>query len=128
MAACKRRWFGLNWFHAMKMIKCYIQYEKLEALREKLFELGVPGISVIDAKGIGKPMSHLKSDPDLRVPQFHPCVEISVVLEAEAVEEVLDMIVKTVQTGNLSDGKIFVLPVEEAIRVRTGERGKQALY
>ena len=57
----------------MKMIKCYIQYEKLEALREKLFELGVPGISVVDAKGIGKPMSHLKSDPVLKVPQFHPC-------------------------------------------------------
>ncbi len=112
----------------MKMIKCYIQYEKLEALREKLFELGVPGISVVDAKGIGKPMSHLKSDPELKVPQFHPCVEISVVLEAEAVDEVVDMIVKTVHTGGLSDGKVFVLPVEEAVRVRTGERGKQALY
>ena len=112
----------------MKMIKCYIQYEKLEVIREKLFELGVPGISVVDVKGIGKPMSHLKSDPDLKVPQFHPCVEISLVLEAEAVDEVLDMIVKTVQTGNLSDGKIFVLPVEEAVRIRTGERGKQALY
>ena len=112
----------------MKMIKCYIQHEKLEAVREKLFELGVPGISVIDVKGIGKPMSHLKSAPDSKVPQFHPCVEISVVLEAEAAEEVLDMIVETVQTGNLSDGKIFVLPVEEAVRVRTGERGKQALY
>ena len=52
----------------MKMIKCYIQYEKFEVLREKLFELGVPGISVVDAKGIGKPMSHLKSDPVLKVP------------------------------------------------------------
>ena len=112
----------------MKMIKCYIQYEKLEALREKLFELGVPGISVVDAKGIGKPMSHLKSDPVLKVPQFHPCVEISVVLEAVAVDEVVDMIEKTLHTGSLSDGKIFVIPVEEAIRVRTGERGKQALY
>ena len=50
------------------------------------------------------------------------------VLKAEGVDEVLDMIVKTVQTGSLSDGKIFVLPVEEAVRVRTGERGKQALY
>ena len=110
------------------MIKCYIQYEKLEVVREKLFELGVPGLSVVDAKGIGKPMSQLKSDSDLKVPQFHPGVEISVVLEAEGVDEVLDMIVKTVQTGSLSDGKIFVLPVEEAVRVRTGERGKQALY
>jgi nitrogen regulatory protein P-II 1 len=112
----------------MKMIKCYIQYEKLEAVREKLFELGVPGLSVVDAKGISKPMSHLKSDPVLKVPQFHPCVEISVVLESEAVDEVVNMIAKTLHTGSLSDGKIFILPVEEAVRVRTGERGKQALY
>ncbi len=112
----------------MKMIKCYVQYEKLEALREKLFELGVPGISAVDARGSGKPMSHLRSDPTLKVPQFQPCVEISVVLEAEAVDEVVGMIEKTLHTGSLSDGKIFVLPVEEAVRVRTGERGKQALY
>jgi len=79
---------------------------------------------VVDAKGIGKPMSHLKSDSVIKVPQFHPCGEISVVLEAEAV----DMIEKTLHTGSLSDGKIFILPVEEAVRVRTGERGKQALY
>ena len=112
----------------MKMIKCYIQYEKLEVLREKLFELGVPGISVVDAKGIGKPMSHLKSDPVLKVPQFHPCVEISVVLEAEAVDEVVDMIEKTLHTGSLSDGNIFILPVEEASGSVPVERGKQPLY
>ena len=110
------------------MIKCYIRYEKLEEVREKLFELGVPGLSVVDVRGIGKPMSQVKSDSTLKVPQFHPRVEISVVLEAEAVEEVLDVLVKTVQTGNMGDGKIFVLPVEEAVRIRTGERGKQALY
>ena len=73
-------------------------------------------------------MSHLKSDPVLKVPQFHPCGEISVVLEAVAVDEVVDMIEKTQHTGSRSDGKIFILPVEEAIRVRTGERGTQALY
>jgi nitrogen regulatory protein P-II 1 len=83
---------------------------------------------VVDSKGIGKPMSHLKSDPVIKVPQFHPCVEISVVFEAEAVGEVVDMIEKTLHTGSLSYGKIFILPVEEAARVRTGERGKQALY
>ena len=110
------------------MIKCFIKYEKLEAVREKLFELGVPGLSVVDVKGIGKPIGQMKSDADSKVPQFHPSVEISIVLENEGVEEVVDMLVKTVQTGNLGDGKIFVLPVEDAIRVRTGERGTQALY
>jgi nitrogen regulatory protein PII len=83
---------------------------------------------VVDSKGIGKPMSHLKSDPVIKVPQFHPCGEISLVLEAEAVDEVVDMIEKTLHTGSLSYGNIFILPVEEAVRVLTGERGKQALY
>ncbi len=112
----------------MKMIKCYIRFEKLEEVREKLFHLGVPGLSVADVKGIGKPMSQLKSEVDSKIPQFHPRVEITVVLEDGAVEEVLQTLVKTVQTGSLGDGKIFVLPVEEAVRIRTGERGEQALY
>jgi nitrogen regulatory protein PII len=81
------------------MMKCYIQYEKLVALWEKLFYLGVPGVSVVDSNGIGKPMSDLKSDPVLKVPQFHPCGETSVVLEAEAVGEVVDMIEKTLHTS-----------------------------
>ena len=73
-------------------------------------------------------MSHMKSTTDSKVPQFHPGVEISIVLENKAVEEVIDMLVKTAHTGNLSDGKIFVLPVEDAVSIRTGERGTQALY
>jgi nitrogen regulatory protein P-II 1 len=112
----------------MKMIKCFIKHEKLEEVREKLFELGVPGLSTIDVKGIGKPMSHMKPTTDSKVPQFHPGVEISIVLENEAVDEVIDMVIKTARTGNMSDGKIFVLPVEDAIRIRTTERGTQALY
>lgn len=112
----------------MKMIKCYIRQEKLEPVREKLFELGVPGLSVIDVKGIGKPMSQLKSIPGSSAPHFQPRVEISIVLENEAVDEMVDMLVATVQTGNLGDGKIFVLPVEDAIRIRTNERGVDALY
>jgi nitrogen regulatory protein PII len=112
----------------MKMIKCFIKHEKLEEVREKLFELGVPGLTTIDVKGIGKPMSHMKSITDSKVPQFHPGVEISIVLENKAVDEVVDMVVKTAYTGKLSDGKIFVLPVEDAIRIRTSERGTQALY
>ena len=112
----------------MKMIRCYIKHEKLDAVREKLFELGIPGLSVKEAKGIGKPMSHMRSSPHLKVPQFHPNVELTIVLEDEAVNEVVDTLVKTAQTGNLSDGKIFILPVEDAIRIRTGEKGEQALY
>ena len=115
----------------MKMIKCYIRLEQLEEVREKLFSLGVPGMSVTDVKGIGKPLSQMRTDPDpekSRVPQFHPRVELSIVLEDDCVEEVTEALVATLRTGNLGDGKIFILPVEEAIRVRTGENGTQALY
>ena len=111
----------------MKMIRCYIQHAKLEAVREKLFELGVPGLSVLEAKGIGKPLSQYQSAAD-KVPQFKPRVELTIVLESDAVDEVVETLIQTAQTGNLGDGKIFILPVEDAIRIRTGERGTQALY
>ncbi len=115
----------------MKMIRCYIRNEKLEAVREKLFSLGVPGLSVLEIKGIGKPLSQLRSNPDpkvAKVPQFHPRTEITIVLEDNEVDEVIQALIETVRTGNLGDGKIFVLPVEQAVRIRTGEKDEQALY
>ncbi len=115
----------------MKMIRCYIRNEKLEALRAQLFALGVPGLSVSEVRGIGKPMSQLVTSPDpdaAEVPQFQPRTEITIVLEDEEVDTVTQALIETVRTGNLGDGKIFVLPVEQAIRIRTGETGKQALY
>ena len=115
----------------MKMLICNIRHEKLEDVREKLFELGVPGLTISEVKGIGKPMSQLKTgvpDSAPRVPQFQPRVEMKVVLEDEAVDEVAQTILNTVKTGNLGDGKFFIVPVEDAIRVRTRERGNQALY
>lgn len=115
----------------MKMIRCYIRNEKLEAVREKLFALGVPGLSVSEVRGIGKPMSQLASSPDpdaAELPHFKPRTEVTIVLEDEEVDSVTQALIETVRTGNLGDGKIFVLPVEQAIRIRTGENGKQALY
>lgn len=115
----------------MKMLRCYIRHEKLEEVRARLFALGVPGLSVSDVKGIGKPMSQMRSDPDpqaSQLPQFLPRVEITIVLEDDGVDEVVEALVETLRTGKLGDGKIFILPVEETIRVRTGEKGGQALY
>ena len=115
----------------MKMIRCYIRNEKLEAVRKQLFSLGVPGLSVSEVKVIGKPMSQLMTSPGsdaVEAPQFHPRTEITIVLEDEQVDTVTQALIETVRTGNLGDGKIFVLPVEQAIRIRTGESGKQALY
>ena len=108
-----------------------MRFEKLDEIREKLFALGVPGMSVSEVKGIGKPLSQMQSDPDSeksKVPQFHQRIEITIVLENENVDEAVDSIASTLHTGNLGDGKIVVLPVEDAIRVRTGEKGTQALY
>jgi nitrogen regulatory protein P-II 1 len=112
----------------MKMIKCYIQHEKLEAVRGKLFELGIPGITISDIKGIGKPMQQMNATQGQVVPQFHPGVEVTIVLENEAVTEVVETIIGVTRTGALSDGKIFILPLEDAIRIRTGQTGTQALY
>ena len=115
----------------MKMIRCYIRNEKLQAVREQLFALGVPGLSVSEVKGIGKPMSQLITSPNpdaIEVPDFKPRTEVTIVLEDEEVDNVTKALIETVRTGNLGDGKIFVLPVEQAIRIRTGESDKQALY
>ncbi len=108
-----------------------MRFEKLDAIREKLFALGVPGMSVSEVKGIGKPLSQMQSDPDpekSKVPQFLPRIEISIVLEDESVDEVVDAMVSTLRTGNLGDGKIFILPVEKAIRVRTGNLGDGKIF
>ena len=112
----------------MKMIRCYIKPEKLDSVREKLFELGVPGLSVNEVQGIGKPMGQFKSAAGSNAPQFLPRMEVSIVLEDDAVDEVVETLVATAHTGNLGDGKIFIIPVEDAIRIRTGEKGQQALY
>jgi len=115
----------------MKMIICNIRREKLDEVREKLFELGTPGLTVSEVKGIGKPMQHMKSATQpipASIPQFHPRVELKIVLEDGGVDELVKTLVATVKTGQLGDGKIFILPVEEAIRIRTEETGNQALY
>ena len=114
----------------MKMIKCYMRFEKLDAIREKLFALGVPGMSVSEVKGIGKPLSQMQSDPDpekCKVPQFHHRIEITIVLEDESVDEVVEAMVSTLRTGNLGDGKIFISDIADVIRIRTDESGPEAL-
>ena len=115
----------------MKMVVCNIRHEKLEEVGEKLFGLGVPGLTVSETKGIGKSMQHMKLEAQstpARIPQFHPRIELRIVLEDNGIDEVIKTLVSTVKTGNLGDGKIFVLPIEEAVRIRTKETNDQALY
>ncbi len=111
------------------MIVAYVNPEKLWELKKSLFELGVPGMSVDNFMGIGKPMRHFKElmDKHGAVPKFFPKARVEIVCEDALVEEVLSTIRKCCCTDHPGDGKVFVLPVEDALRIRTGERGEEAL-
>ncbi len=114
----------------MKLVRCYINPDKLAPLKEALFAQGAPEVSATEVMGIGKPMSQLErfmSEED-SAPKFHSKTQVDIVLEDDRVEELVETICKVCFTGVLGDGKIFVIPVGEAVRIRTGERGKEALY
>jgi nitrogen regulatory protein PII len=114
----------------MKLIRCYINPDRLAPLKEALFSLGVPGLSATEIMGIGKPMSQLERfmATGHSAPKFYSKIQLDIVLEDEQVEETIETICKVCRTGALGDGKIFVIPVEEAVRIRTGERGREALF
>ncbi|MFQ6672283.1 MAG: P-II family nitrogen regulator [Candidatus Tectimicrobiota bacterium] len=114
----------------MRLVRCYINPDKLAPLKEALVGLGVvPGISAKEIMGIGKPMGHPRfREEGASLPKFNSMVQVDMVLGAKHVEELIETVVSVCRTGALSDGKIFVLPVEKAVRIRTGERGRQALY
>jgi len=100
-------------------------------LREKLFRAGAPGLTLFEAQGIGKPLGQMSSELDghpTPIPHFKRQVGVEVVCESDQVEELIDMLVETCHTGGQGDGKIFVIDVAEAVRIRTGQRGVDALY
>ncbi|BAT72515.1 nitrogen regulatory protein P-II 1 [Thermosulfidibacter takaii ABI70S6] len=113
----------------MRMIIAYVNPEKVWDLKKKLFEIGAPGMSIDNFLGIGKPMAKYKEIMEKHgaIPKFFPKTRVEIVCEDEEVDEIVTAIVTTCKTGNYGDGKIFVLPVENAIRIRTGETGKDAL-
>ncbi|RLB06711.1 MAG: P-II family nitrogen regulator, partial [Deltaproteobacteria bacterium] len=95
---------------------------------EALNEIGVYGMTVTEVKGYGRQKGHKEIYRGAEyVVDFIPKVKIEVVVETELVEKVVNTIQKAAYTGKMGDGKIFVIPVEQAIRIRTGERGKDAL-
>lgn len=115
----------------MKLIRCYTRYENLSMIREKMFEAGAPGISILEAQGIGKPLGQMKdalSQSATTLPQFKRRILVEIVLDDASVEEIMNILRDICQTGRLGDGKIFVMPVEEVLRIRTGETGDAALY
>jgi nitrogen regulatory protein P-II 1 len=112
----------------MKKIESIIRPHLLDAVKNALQEIGIVGMTVSEVRGFGRQKGHTETyrGTEYRV-DFLPKVKIEVALPDELVAEALDAIVKTAHTGKFGDGKIFVTPLEDAVRIRTGERGDQAL-
>jgi nitrogen regulatory protein PII len=112
----------------MKMVMAIIKPFKLDDVREALAEVGVQGITVTEVKGFGrqKGQTEIYRGAEYLV-SFLPKVKIEIVVDDAQVERAIEAIQKAAHTGKIGDGKIFVTPVEEAIRIRTGERGEDAL-
>ena len=112
----------------MKKIEAIIKPFKLDEVKEALQEIGLQGITVIEAKGFGRQKGHTELYRGAEyVVDFLPKVKIEVVLGDEMLQKALDAIQKAAKTGRIGDGKIFVSAVEEVIRIRTGERGSEAV-
>ena len=112
----------------MKLVKAIIKPFKLDDVREALSDIGVMGITVSEVKGFGRQKGHTELYRGAEyVVDFLPKVKIETVVDDEAVEKVIEAISNAANTGKIGDGKIFVLNVEQAIRIRTGESGSEAL-
>ena len=112
----------------MKKVEAIIKPFKLDEVKEKLNELGVQGITVTEVKGFGRQKGHTELYRGAEyVVDFLPKIKMEVVLADSKVEDVVNSIVNTAQTGRIGDGKIFVTNLEEAVRIRTGERGEDAI-
>jgi len=113
---------------AMKKIEAIIKPFKLDEVKDALHEVGLQGITVIEAKGFGRQKGHTELYRGAEyVVDFLPKVKLEVVLDDSLVERAVEAIQQAAHTGRIGDGKIFILPVEQAIRVRTGETGSEAI-
>jgi nitrogen regulatory protein P-II 1 len=112
----------------MKKIEAIIKPFKLDEVKEALQEVGLQGITVIEAKGFGRQKGHTELYRGAEyVVDLLPKVKLEIVLSDEMVDNAVEAIRKAAQTGRIGDGKIFVSSVEEAIRIRTGETGSDAI-
>lgn len=112
----------------MKKVEAVIKPFKLDEVKESLQEIGIQGLSVIEAKGFGRQKGHTELYRGAEyVVDFLPKVKIEVVVPDDMLQQTLDAISSAAKTGKIGDGKIFVSAIEQAIRIRTGEDGPDAL-
>lgn len=112
----------------MKKIEAIIKPFKMEHVKEALAEIGIEGMTVTEVKGFGRQKGHTEiyRGSEYTV-DFLPKVKVEIVVSDENVKRVTDTVIKAAKTGKIGDGKVFVLPIEEAIRIRTDETGDQAI-
>ena len=112
----------------MKLVKTIIKPFKLEDVKEALSEIGVVGMTVTEVKGFGRQKGHTEiyRGSEYTV-DFLPKTQVEIVVDDAMVEQVVEVIVKSANTGKIGDGKVFVIPVETAIRIRTGETDSEAI-
>jgi len=112
----------------MKKIEAIIKPFKLDEVKEKLMEMGVQGMTVSEVKGFGRQKGHTEIYRGAEyVINFVPKIKLEIAIGDDLVSKVVETIEKSARTGKIGDGKIFIIPMEEAIRIRTGERREEAL-
>lgn len=112
----------------MKKIEAIIKPFKLDEVKAALTEIGVTGMTVLEVKGFGRQKGHTEIHRGSEyVVDFMPKIKIEVVVENDIADSVIDTIVKTARSGKIGDGKVFISTMDEAVRIRTGEKGAKAL-
>lgn len=112
----------------MKLITAIIKPFKLDDVREALSDIGVQGITVTEVKGFGRQKGHTELYRGAEyVVDFLPKIKLEIAVDSVMAEQVIDSIINVANTGKIGDGKIFVTPLDQVIRIRTGEKGKDAL-
>ena len=112
----------------MKKIEAVIKPFKLDEVKEALNEIGIQGITVSEVKGFGRQKGHTELYRGAEyVVDFIPKIKMEIIVSDDIVTQVVDTIAEAAKTGRIGDGKIFVTPIDEVIRIRTGERGEDAI-
>ncbi|HZW39893.1 MAG: P-II family nitrogen regulator [Syntrophothermus sp.] len=112
----------------MKKIEAIIRPFKLDEVKEALMEEGVKGLTISEVRGYGRQKGHTETyrGSEYRI-EFVPKMKLEIIVDSSKVDKIVDLILKVAKTGQVGDGKIFIYNVEEVIRIRTGESGKEAL-